>query len=170
MSLNFADYVRLTIPEGSVTKITRQSDGAVLWKKGYVNLVPLSTEADGKTIYNGGLGYKDNTRLNSSAAEVALDGYVVIGYIPVKSGDIVRVKGITWSSGTNTGGYFWTFDSSFTKQKQSRPSGGSQDITFSTENGVVVFRLANYMSNCEYFRFSAYGTGENLVVTVNEEI
>lgn len=171
MSLNFADYVRLKIPEGDVTKITRQSDGVVLWQKKYVNMVPLSTTNDGKTIYNG-TGFKNDTRLNSSAVDTTLAGYAVCGFIPVKAGDVVRMKGLTWDADHQTGCYFITFDSSFAKLKYERPKEGSTaDITASVDaNGVVVVQLESYATSVRYIRMSAYGKGENMIVTVNEEI
>lgn len=169
--IDFSTVKAITIPEGVVKQITRKSDGTVLWKAGPKNWIPYSTESDGKTIFNGGLGYKDNSRLNSSADVVTLNGYVVTGYIPVKPGDIVRVKGITWNSSTNTGSYFWTFNSGFTKLKSSRPNISSQDIVATVkENGVVEFMLQRYANTVAYIRFSSYGSGANLVVTVNEEI
>lgn len=169
---DFAAVKSITIPEGIVTKIV--SAGVTLWEAittGYKNWVSSSTEADGKTIYNGGLGYKNNTRLNSSAVEVTLSGYVVCGYIPAKAGDTVRVKGITWDSSTSTGGYFWTFDSSYTGLKYKRPNSGSSNITVTTEeNGVIAFYLEKNDTAVAYIRFSAYGDGTNLIVTVNENI
>lgn len=155
-----------------MTKITRQSDGAVLWQKKYVNMVPLSTTNDGTTIYNGGLGYKDDTRLNSSAADTTLAGYATCGFIPAKAGDTVRMKGLTWDADHQTGCYFITFDSSFSKLKYERPKeGNSGDITASVDaNGVVVVKLESYATSVAYIRLSAYGKGENMIVTVNEEI
>ena len=166
-NIDFSEIKGVAIPDGDVVKI--EINGTLVWKAGPTNWVPLSINADG-SAYNNGLGYTDNTRLNSSAAEVTLSGYVVCGYIPVKPGDTVRVKGITWDSATQTGSYFWTFDSSFTKQKQQRPNGGSSDITVSNSNGVVSFKLAASMTDCAYFRISSYGSGADLIITVNEEI
>lgn len=167
--LDFSGVKGIVIPEGEVVKI--EVSGTILWKKEAKNWVPYSTTTDGKTIFNG-TGYKNNTRLNSSAEEVALTGYVTTGYIPAKAGDDIRVKGITWDSTTNKGGYFWTYDSGFAKLKNRRPGGGgSQNITFTVDtNGIVTFHLAEYDTSVAYIRFSAYGTGENLVVTVSEEI
>ena len=67
--IDFTGVKAITIPEGKVKKIT--SNGVVLWKGGHTNLVPLSTEADGVTIYNGGLGYKNGYRIRSGGAEGA---------------------------------------------------------------------------------------------------
>ena len=168
--IDFTGVKAIRIPEGVVTKIV--SAGVTLWEAiRYKNWVKFSTEADGKTIFNGGLGYKNNTRLNSSAVEVGLDGYTVCGYIPAKAGDVIRVKGLVFDSDHNTGCYFWTFDSSFAKLKTARPLASSQDITASVdENGVLVVKLATYATSVRYFRLSAYGSGENEIITVNEEI
>lgn len=169
--IDFTGVKAITIPEGAVKQITRKSDGVVLWKSGPKNWLPLSTEADGKTLYNNGLGYKSGTRLNSSASEVTLAGYGVCGYIPAKAGDIVRIKGVTWNSSTNTGGYFWTFNSSFTRLKSARPTASSQDLTASVDgNGVLVVQLASYNTSVRYIRLSAYGLGADTIITVNEEI
>ena len=171
--IDFSAVKEITIPEGVVTKIVFA--GITLWEAiatGYKNWLPFSTEADGKTLYNNGLGYKSNTRLNSSAAEVTLTGYGVCGYIPVKAGDVVRVKGVTWNSSTATGGYFWAFDSSFTKIKYQRPQpGGITDIIWTDEgNGVVAFQIVSSFTTCKYIRLSAYGLGADTIITVHEEI
>lgn len=169
--IDFSTLKSLKIPEGIVTKIV--SAGITLWEAvRYKNWIPFSTDADGKTIFNGGLGYKNNSRLNSSAAVVALDGYTVSGYIPARASNIVRVKGVTFDSAHNTGCYFWTFDSSFTKLKSERPyDGNTADISITQEgNGVTAFHLANYSTSVRYIRLSAYGDGANAIVTVNEEI
>lgn len=137
-----------------------------------INLMRLSTETDGKTIYNGGLGYKNNTRLNSSAVETALTGYAVCGYIKAKAGDVVRVQGLQWDASVNGGCYFWTFDASHAKLKCRRPDGsGSADINSTNEgNDVTAFKLEPYNTAVAYIRLSAYGSGENLIVTVNDPI
>ena len=169
--IDFSKVKQIIIPEGKANKITRDSDGTVLWKSGPKNWLPLSTEADGKTIYNNGLGYKSGTRLNSSASEVTLAGYGVCGYIPAKAGDIVRIKGVTWNSSTQTGSYFWTFDSSFTRMKAARPITSSQDVIASVDvNGVLVVELVSYNTSVRYIRLSAYGLGADTIITVNEEI
>ena len=145
-------------------------DGVQVWKR-IKNWVQFSTEADGKTIYNGGLGYKNNTRLNSSAVDTGETGYVTFGYIPAKANDVIRVKGLTWSSTYNTGCYLHAFNSSFVKEKTLRPSSGTQDIVCSNEdNGVVVFTVQGYFSTCRYIRLSAYGSGADAIITVNEKI
>lgn len=87
--MDFSNLKSLTIPEGEVAEIT--CGGVVLWKSGYTNLVPLSTEADGKTIYNGGKGYKDGYRIRSGGAESAHTNTACTGYIPFKKGEALYI-------------------------------------------------------------------------------
>lgn len=166
--MDFSAFKKLTI--GGVELKQLFINGIQVWNS-VKNWVKYSTEADGKTIYNGGLGYKDNTRLNSSAVEASKDGYSTVGYIPAKAGDIVRLKGLTWSVEHNSNCYFCTYDSSFTKIKYLRPEQNISDVVWSDEgNGVVAFRIVYYFAKCAYIRLSAYGSGANVMITVNEEI
>lgn len=87
----FANYKKIVIPEGTVKTITRKSDGVILWKSQYTNQVPISTESDGITIYNGGLGYKEGYRIRSGGAEAASAAAVCTGFIPYKQGDVLRI-------------------------------------------------------------------------------
>lgn len=57
-----------------------------------INQIPLSTDTDG-TVYNG-IGYKTDTRINSSGNAVAAAGVSVTGFIPVKTGDKIYMKGM----------------------------------------------------------------------------
>ncbi len=57
-----------------------------------VNQIPLSTDTDG-TIYND-IGYKTDTRINSSGIAVDATGVSVTGFIPAKKGDKVYMKGM----------------------------------------------------------------------------
>ena len=89
--IDFSKVNWIIIPEGKANKITRDSDGAVLWKTGSKNWVPFSTEADGVTIYNNGLGYKDGYRVRSGGEEAESTSGTATGFIPIKRGDIVRI-------------------------------------------------------------------------------
>ena len=86
----FSDLKSLTIPEGEVTKIA--VGGVTIWEN-MKNWVKFSTEADGVTVYNGGLGYKNGYRVRSGGAEAALSGASCTGFIPLKAGDVVRMSG-----------------------------------------------------------------------------
>lgn len=60
----------------------------------FTNLVPTSTEADGVSIYNGGLGYKQGWRVRSGGTEAENTYSTITGYIPAKAGDCIRVGGV----------------------------------------------------------------------------
>ena len=63
-------------------------DGKKIWEAvSFKNWVRDSTEADGMTIYNGGLGYKDGYRIRSGGAEASSSGITISGFIPYKKGD-----------------------------------------------------------------------------------
>lgn len=62
----------------------------------YTNQVPLSVDANG-AIYNG-VGHKSGVLLNTSGAEISGSGVAVSGYIPVKKGDIIRIKDTSWAN------------------------------------------------------------------------
>lgn len=66
--------------------------------------VPLFTDqlknavdTDG-TKYNGGKGYKEGWRFNSSKQEVEAEGQLITGYIPYTPGQVIRVAGYTNSA------------------------------------------------------------------------
>lgn len=169
MSLDFSEFKSLTVAGVALKQLF--INGVQVWKSGPKNWVRYSTEADGKTIYNGGLGYKNNTRLNSSAADVGKDGYATVGYIPVKAGDLIRLKGLTWSMEHNSNCYFWAFDANRTKIKYLRPEQNISDVIWTNEgNGVVAFDIQSYATSIKYIRLSAFGSGENAIITINEEI
>ena len=99
----FSDYPRLEIPVGDklkrVAQIVRKHDGQILWQRKCINLVPISTTTDGKTIYNG-IGYKDHVVKWADKEEEAQNyGIVTTGYFPAKAEDVISVKGINWQDG-----------------------------------------------------------------------
>lgn len=183
MSLNFADYKRLEIPEGKVKQIARKSDGLVLWEAGYVNMVPLSINSDG-TIYNG-TGYKDGYRLRSGGAEASQSTASCTGYIPASAGDVVRIAGVNFSSDTNSNAINIS-DADFTNLGQmamnstygygtiAGTSYGSKASVAEESDGVWkwVVPPVDY-GETAYIRVTGYtngASGSNLIVTINEEI
>jgi len=191
MSFDFSQFPRLEIGGKRVKKIARKSDGQVLWTAGYINMVPLSINADG-TIYNGGLGYKEGYRVRSGGAEGESDNAVCTGFIPFKKGDILRIYPAF--IGRNTDNAINFADASFTNLGQNTASGASYGICGTNEslwdaamanvvNGVTVVDISNIPNagDVAYVRITNfYGTasgqtspissGAELIVTVNEEI
>lgn len=189
--MNFASVKSLTIPEGKVKLITRKSDGAVLWKGGYTNLLPLATDADRKTIYGGDYngdgkndGYKTNTRLSSSGGGPTIaSGMCASGFVPAKVGDILRIKGTTPKTGTNS--YIMTFDSSnkmvkacsmlqsggrWTTQAESTLTPDWQEYDIATDVLTVTLSSDYFGTGWDAVRFSAGVISADTIVTINEEI
>lgn len=183
MSLAFANYPRLEIPEGRVKKIARKSDGLVLWTAGYINMVPLSTTEDGVTIYNG-TGYKDGYRIRSGGTETALDASSITGFIPVNGGDVVRISGCNFGDGSANGSALNVSDSSFTNIGQfsmiqaqygifaSSYSAYSYASVVEETTGVWKWIVPPTAAGVAYIRVTARtsGDGSGMIVTVNEEI
>lgn len=187
MSINFADYKRLEIPEGKVKQIARKSDGLVLWEAGYINMVPLSINSDG-SIYNG-VGYKDGYRIRSGGAEGTQAGGTCTGFIPVSGGDTVRIYGwdrINFSG--SAANAINVADASFANIGQ--VSNGNYGI-FASGGGYTAYNNSTIVDGADgisswvvppaasgvaYIRVSAFDNivtdslGAKLIVTINEEI
>lgn len=175
----------ITIPEGKVKKITRKIDGAVLWNTGYKNWVKYSTEADGITIYNGGLGYKDGYRIRSGGAEGATARGAHTGYIPVQPNDTVRISGCEFS-GYHSENAINISDSNFTNLGQMAMNStlgygslagttyGNRNYVVEEKTGVWKWTVPPASYGAAYIRVSGYkesgGDGASLIVTINEEI
>lgn len=143
----------------------------------YTNQVTISTDADGN-VYNG-TGYKDGYRINSSGAEVALNGFATTGFIPFTKGQTIRIggEGITYAE---YGCLLMFYDTA--KNCVLNAGIGYQHVgnstygTWTTED-TSVFCLdpfntyPNTLSgNSGYIRISAKGSGANLIVTLDEKI
>lgn len=185
--LDFTGVKAITIPEGKVKKITRKSDGAVLWKSGYKNWMKYSTEADGKTIYNGGLGYKNGYRIRSGGAESESTNASCTGFIPFKKGDKLYIY--PPFEGLNTQNAINFADKTFTNLGQVVDTGGGYGIcsskpsAFKTSviNGVSVLDLSENtvqgVENIAYVRVTnnllnslGITSGADMIITKNEEI
>lgn len=163
-----------TDPTGTIT----------LWPEKYLNLVPSSIDTDG-TIYNG-CGYIDGYRLSSSGALKAQANSAATGFIKATKTDVVRMAGVKWLT-TEGYNYFAMYDESFnlietvnyskgetTQNGWSYNSKGALDRANTyvyVENDITRFDIAlkdGY--DYAYIRISAYGSGADMIITVNEEI
>lgn len=178
MSFDFSAYPRIEIPEGRVKRIARVSDGIVLWTAGYINQVPLSIDTDG-SIYNG-VGYMDGYRLSSNGTLKELDSSCVSGLIAATNGDVIRTYGCDWSSGTEYGESFYTYIGFYDAAmnwigawNNYGTNNGYSNVAGCTitedDNGVTTF-APNVKVEYAYIRISLYGSGADMVITVNEEI
>lgn len=162
----------------------------------YTNQMPISIDTS-KNVYNG-TGWKGQYRLSSSSgSEKSADNTGITGFIPVKSGDIVRFKDggdnqrLLWNESAMTTGncaivyYNASFGwlGSVTLQPAYYGICGTDatgiagvDPTGTTDKGgIVTFTVPNN-SNIAYVRLSMSCTATNgsdladIIVTVNQEI
>lgn len=161
----------------------------------FTNQIPLSINVADNNIYNG-TGYKTSTRINSSGNDIALTSGTspafTTGCIPIKKGDIVRMKncwidpdGTPEVYGQNAGGlniYGYTGDDrNNTKQHlgawvQWTPTGSAHDFvtdfTYDDSGNINGFRYDNSGGTTElkYIRFTLGGNPAEAILTVNEDI
>jgi hypothetical protein len=186
--MDFTKLKKLTI--GGIELKQLFINGIQVWKSGYKNWVKYSTEADGKTIYNGGLGYKNGYRVRSGGAEAVQANAVCTGFIPVTGGDVILLSGADFSR-VSTENAINVFDSNFTNLGQlvaNMPNGGYGILasTYSAYawNSIVEVKTGVWRwvalppeSGISYIRVTgcfngvAGGVdGSKMIVTVNEKI
>lgn len=145
----------------------------------YTNQLSLATDTDG-SIYNG-VGYASGYRLNSSGAAKGYAGSYLTGFIPVKFGDVVRLKNVKWqngvSSGLNSGNQrisFYNANKSHLGQANAIGLGGAL-AGVKDANGIwTQFTVKNWsggnIANAAFFRLNCAGITSESIITVNEEI
>jgi hypothetical protein len=179
--MDFANLKSLTIPGGEVKEI--YCGDVLLWKGGYTNLVPLSTEADGKTIYNGGLGYKNGYRVRSGGLEAAQSTSVCTGYIPFVKGDKLYISPAFSGNNINNAINFYNGSYEVLGQVCDNDSAygicGVQVNAFKTTlgDGVSILDLSNNtvsgVENIAFVRITnnyQVASGAEMIITKNEEI
>ena len=155
---------------------------------GYLNWVPLSTEANSCKIYNS-VGYKEGYRLSSNGAEKVQETSVTTGYIPMTTKDKFYMSGADWHTAVKDGyTYVIFYDKNFnqlaTANHFQQESGGVSNMSAGTilvnnktahqivfQDNMWEFNFA-YQEKAEfaYIRISATGLGKDLIITKNETI
>ena len=135
-----------------------------------VNKIPLSTDASGNP-YNNGQGWKTGYRLSgSSGNESAQTGTEVTGFIPVKYGDTVYLKGIT-DDGTRVIGFYKSDYSMLATSTHKTAFGGAiggETVSF-VVNGNIATALVS-TADIAFMRVSATEITADSIITVNEPI
>lgn len=184
----------IAIPEGNVVEI-KDKNGIILFGKKTepTNLIPTAKDTDG-SIYNG-VGYKAKQRINSSGNIVSYDYCTLTGLMPcdgLNDATRIYVKGLTF----NTDDYYngvalCDADGNVMCSFRSTPNNSGDKVSaycnkvanvyhttgtsVTLENGVSTIIInvnedyTNYQ-DVKYFRLYGQPTGEEIVVTVNEEI
>jgi hypothetical protein len=147
----------------------------------FVNLVPLALNTNGTDYYVDGDGYDDGMYITASATLSGREGYVSTGYISVPLGTkTIRIAGDDISF-NDTYCRIAFYDASFgliDRDPFPATNMGNGDY-----NGTIVEESTTAKTwiigdttkvpsvyHATYMRVSAKGKGENLIITVNEEI
>lgn len=157
----------------------------------YINQIPISTGTDG-SVYNT-VGYKENTRLESSGADGSASGQDACGFIPIGIGSsntgsgeqVAYLQGVSVEiSTTTTRIAMYNKDKTFiglVYGKQMKPSTDASASVLLYETGADGYankldftRITSYYHNTgkdvAYFRISCPNVDANSIITVNEEI
>ena len=148
------------LPDGNIYGYvsTRTEGGEKLFK----DWLPLGIDSDG-SIFNG-IGYKVGWRVNTSGAlQEDTSGCVVTGFIPCKSGDIIRISGMTFNVNNN---YAISYKSDFTKY-----GNPIYRTAFKDEgNGLYSIDTSSFPTTTAYVRISVGSFSADAVIAINEEI
>ena len=154
--------------------IDREVDIPKLTKISYTNLVKLSQCVDSTAVYNDPYGYKDGYYA-SGANESPKEGFVLTGLIPYgsKRKDPLYIKGATLDTSLS---HCRILSFNAAKQASFQSAAGSALTTYySIETlGTDYYKVTpisdEAVANADYLRISLYGTGENLIITIDEPI
>ena len=133
------------------------------------NVISSSTDADGVTPYNGGLGYKVGVRLSGSSGEEAYSGNAnqgVSGFIKCKPGDVLRITGFKGISGVAS--YVISYDSSRAVLKNTQNTNWMVDTEL-PDYAEITLDSATF-GDFSYIRISLNYLNGNTFATINEPI
>ena len=159
--------------DGNQTFIGTLNGGAAT---SYINRLRESTDVNGG-IYNG-KGWKENMRISisSNGAEVAGTDCMLTGFIPVKTGDIVRLKNVVTTNEDYKGNVFGFDEDKIIAGGVNLHNDPGDTFGVVTENGnVVQFTVSKHLLNGDengsgYIRISAKQFTNSSIITVNQEI
>lgn len=154
----------ITININSVT-----DDVIITVSEQFVNLLPLATDTDRTTIYNG-TGYYNGKRWSSSGNKITTGNTTtsMTGFITCKPGDILRVYNYTRQSGTAW--YIITFDENQTKVKCVGQNGASPSGTYASPGYAEVVLDASTYGEFTAIRLSWGQFNGESIVSINQTI
>lgn len=133
----------------------------------FTNRIPLSVGTDGE-VYNS-RGWKANTRIDSSGAEVELEGVHITGFIPCVAGDVVRT-GAGVIQGTNDNQSLCRYDASMNFLGRISYNAFAANGFSVSADGALYAPQSSSLTAMGYFRIVGVGIGDDAAVTVNEEV
>lgn len=142
----------------------------------FTNLVPYSINSDGSDYYVDGDGYDDDMYIKSNGTLSSQTGYTTTGFIPVTAGaKTIRMAGEGISVDSEyTRFAFYNSNFELIVANPYRHFGANQyHGTLVEENSTLITFVMDNNTNGQngvYLRICTKGDGENLIVTVDEEI
>lgn len=178
--MDFSNLKELLI--NGIKMVELYINGVLVWKSGYKNWVKYSTESDGVTIYNGGLGYKNGYRVRSGGAEGSQADATCIGFIPVAAGDVIGIGGAVFGTNSSANAIN-VYDSNYTNLGQVVENYPTNGYGIFSDGQLSNWNKGTHKDGCYYWTVPsganiAYarvtartdGNGADMIVTVNEEI
>lgn len=145
---------------------------------GVTNLVPTSEALTDTSVFND-TGYQDNTYASDSSTP-SLSGYVSTGYIPYtwSPSNVLYIRGATLDTTGHSRIYGYNAKNSMSGNGYATGERLWANPTSNIYFAVEELETGNYyklvptqtVNTIKYIRISLLGTGENLIVTVNEPI
>lgn len=137
----------------------------VATKSGYTNIIDT-------------VGYTDGVRLSSSGSTSAMDGYTTTGMIDISAYEapvIIRTNGVNFTYTASC--YMVLYKADGTKITHNpinstitNGDGGWNNFTITADADGNIVITKKVSGAADYFRIAGYGSGANLIVTINEEI
>lgn len=176
VTMNGTDVTSTAYSNGiiSITNVTGDIVINVVAKKATATNILTSSFIHNETAYNA-IGYENSTRLSvSSGSTSTASNRVTIGYCPITSGDIVRIKGLTYATSSDGTVAIARYNSSKTFVSANRLYTGETTplngivCSFDNDNSMLTITVTDIDG---FIRLCGIGsTGADCVVTINEEI
>lgn len=137
------------------------------------NIATLTINASAPSNLIEAYGYTDGVRLSTSAGtEKAQAGYFTTGFIPIKGGDVLTLKGgVSWNGSAHANNAIALFGNTqgFVSATYLTNNTGWSGGTIAINGDEATYTInPNYKDN--YVKFTGYGSGANAIVTKNEQI
>lgn len=150
--------------------ITAKAKAVVVYD--VTNLVSTSQEQNSTAVYNE-VGYK-NGIYASESGDGTDSACVATGWIPYtwSPDNVIYVRGASITSASHVRFFGWVNKTSVNSNAYATGANLSNFFTVEEIETGTYYKLTplNTVPTVEYIRISLIGTGENLIVTVNEEI
>ena len=142
-----------------------------------IELFPRTNEKDCTNVLTS-IGYKQNTRYSTTNDDDIISyHWDISGYIPIKAGDVIRLKNVEWypsDENDGRGALYWYFTSMKYRSKQSVNT--AEDIAkwnpvYDEYGSIVQITVPDDIGTTTgYLRIGCQGINSTSVITVNEEI